>query len=268
MWTLLASRVDRVLFYLSLTDSRLTETMSIDVFLKIPFLLIFMKSAQICMNPPSPPPSPSEHARMKSTNLEVLMHRSAALYLVAFWIIVSTVDLLVTAVIRIPELAPLRPLTQTLLSYNEKGTYPRIKCSPFFLLGCLLAIFGSRLRWLAYRELGHLYTFEMSIKKDHRLVRSGVYGWVRHPGYTGVAFFVVGTALCHGSKGSWLRESGIMYNPIGLAMVVPPLSLFFTIAFGLMRRMRKEDEAMRELFGTEWDDWAGKVKFKLFPYIY
>lgn len=223
MWTLLASRVDRVLFYLSLTDSRLTETMSIDVFLKIPFLLIFMKSAQICMNPPSPPPSPSEHARMKSTNLEVLMHRSAALYLVvshsppprpvkssltplfcrrtqAFWIIVSTVDLLVTAVIRIPELAPLRPLTQTLLSYNEKGTYPRIKCSPFFLLGCLLAIFGSRLRWLAYRELGHLYTFEMSIKKDHRLVRSGVYGWVRHPGYTGVAFFVVGTALCHGSK--------------------------------------------------------------------
>lgn len=69
-------------------------------------------------------------------------------------------------------------------------------------------------------------------------------------------------------QGSWLRESGIMYNPIGLAMVVPPLSLFFTIAFGLMRRMRKEDEAMRELFGTEWDDWAGKVKFKLFPYIY
>lgn len=32
--------------------------------------------------------------------------------------------------------------------------------------------------------------------------------------------------------------------------------------------MGKEDKAMQELFGEEWDEWAKIVKYQLFPYVY
>lgn len=63
-----------------------------------------------------------------------------------------------------------------------------------------MTVIGASIRKLAYKEMGSQFTFEMSLKKKHRLVTSGVYSWVRHPSYTGLAFFITGSTLCHASK--------------------------------------------------------------------
>lgn len=48
--------------------------------------------------------------------------------------------------------------------------------------------------------MGSMFTFEMSIRKNHELVTSGPYAIVRHPGYTSVMLVVIGMLLVHLSK--------------------------------------------------------------------
>ena len=49
-----------------------------------------------------------------------------------------------------------------------------------------LAILGLLFTWWARLHLGRLWSAEIIAKADHRIVRSGPYGWVRHPIYTGL----------------------------------------------------------------------------------
>ena len=44
--------------------------------------------------------------------------------------------------------------------------------------------------------------------------------------------------------------------------------LVAAIMLGLMRRMSKEDKALYLLAGKEWEDWAERVPYRLFPSIY
>ncbi len=46
------------------------------------------------------------------------------------------------------------------------------------------------------------------------------------------------------------------------------LVLVTTIAVGLLRRMPKEDEALKKEFPEEWANWAAKVPHKLLPGVY
>jgi len=59
---------------------------------------------------------------------------------------------------------------------------------------------GGLIRLECYRQLGTMFTFEMSIRKDHMLVTSGPYGIVRHPGYTGILLVISGMLLLHASE--------------------------------------------------------------------
>ena len=44
--------------------------------------------------------------------------------------------------------------------------------------------------------------------------------------------------------------------------------LVAAIMFGLLRRMSKEDKALYLLAGKDWEDWAERVPYRLFPSIY
>ena len=66
-----------------------------------------------------------------------------------------------------------------------------------------MASLGGLIRYKCYRALGTMFTFEMSIRKDHMLVTSGPYSIVRHPGYTGIFLVVIGIFLVHGLKVSF-----------------------------------------------------------------
>ena len=63
-----------------------------------------------------------------------------------------------------------------------------------------MASVGGLIRYKCYRTLGSMFTFEMSIRKDHILVTSGPYAIVRHPSYTGIILVAIAVSLVHGSK--------------------------------------------------------------------
>ena len=70
---------------------------------------------------------------------------------------------------------------------------PRI--SELRLAGVLLTWAGIALALWARWHLGQYWSGRITIKEDHRLIRSGPYAHLRHPIYTGLDLAVTGTAL-------------------------------------------------------------------------
>lgn len=80
---------------------------------------------------------------------------------------------------QIPEVARLIECLQL-----KGGNLENIRFTPVFLFGALVTCTSALLRLWCYRLLGDLFTFDINIKKGHRLVSTGPYSIVRHPSYT------------------------------------------------------------------------------------
>ena len=136
-------------------------------------------------------------------------------------------------------------------------------------IGLASITLGTWIRLMTYRHLGRFFRFETSIQKDHELIDSGPYSIVRHPSYTGLILVFGGSFPWHLSKGSWIMESGLWNTMLGKLVVVVYFSVFNILASHLMlARISKEDTALRNQFGTKWDDWAKRVPYSIFPGIY
>ena len=92
------------------------------------------------------------------------------------------------------------------------GTAERINTPLSSIIGTFMVTAGGLIRLECYRQLGRMFTFEMSIRKDHMLVTSGPYGIVRHPGYTGALLAVGGMLLLHASEVSFVLTTNDYYN--------------------------------------------------------
>ncbi|KAJ6557197.1 hypothetical protein B0H10DRAFT_1846846, partial [Mycena sp. CBHHK59/15] len=132
----------------------------------------------------------------------------------------------------------------------------------------VLTLLGGFIRYRCYCELGKLFTFEMSIRDGHKLVQTGPYQLVRHPGYAGVLLTVVGVFFWNACPGSWIRECGVLDTATGKCVVFICAVLVTCIIAGLLSRMSKEDEALRDHFGEDWVHWSMEVPFKLIPWLY
>src|SRR4051812_32145369 len=62
-------------------------------------------------------------------------------------------------------------------------------------VGFALAIIGLIVRYSAMMTLGKYYTRTLLTTEDHTIVQSGLYAYIRHPGYTGSILFWIGIAL-------------------------------------------------------------------------
>ena len=75
---------------------------------------------------------------------------------------------------------------------------------PLFLTlhyaGAVLIAAGLVVRWTAIRTLGRFFTVKVTVREGHRVVRDGLYRYVRHPSYAGALLSFVGLAV---SFGSW-----------------------------------------------------------------
>jgi len=62
-------------------------------------------------------------------------------------------------------------------------------------LGCGLFVLGMALRWYSIIHLGRFFTTNVAIAKDHYVVDTGPYRFMRHPSYTGSMMAVLGFLL-------------------------------------------------------------------------
>jgi len=214
----------------------------------------------------SPQPPPSTHDKEIKNTMEVFMKQRSGPFIVKT--ICWTAAVAESAVI-VANNAPRLKLSQEILSMLVvQGSAERIRFSPVFLAGTLLTGLGGFIRYQCYRELGRLFTFEMAIRKDHRLITSGPYSIVRHPAYTGVLLTVVGIVCWHAGSGSWVRECGPLRTRIGQGAICLYAGLMSLIMTGLMTRMSVEDEALEKTFGKEWTEWEKRVPCRLIPWLY
>jgi protein-S-isoprenylcysteine O-methyltransferase Ste14 len=105
--------------------------------------------------------------------------------------------------------------------------------------------------WLvrsAVGTLGKQWSLTARVLEGHKLIKTGVYGWVRHPIYTGMFGMLLATGL---AVSRW--------HGLCAGMIV-----FWA---GTIIRVRSEERLLRATFGAEYEEYARRVPAVL-PGVY
>ncbi|CAK5281458.1 unnamed protein product [Mycena citricolor] len=245
--------------------------------IKIPCILYAMAGFQIAVTPPHPPPPEAE--QISWALVEILLKQRSGPFLVKVFCFVHAFryakkesqslcwaaalsEILVIFASYLPECALSRVILDVLVHEGSNGI---VWVSPLFVTGIVLTAVGAGIRYWCYCELGNLFTFEVSIRNDHRLVQSGPYDAVRHPGYTGIILAVSGVFCFSFAPGSWIQECGVLDTLVGRCAVMLQTGIVAFIICGLILRTNAEDKLLEKHFGDEWVNWSARVPYKLIP---
>jgi protein-S-isoprenylcysteine O-methyltransferase Ste14 len=108
------------------------------------------------------------------------------------------------------------------------------------VLSVLFFILAGLFSWTGARTLGRHWRLDAGLSLDHELVRSGIYGVVRHPIYTSMLCLLLGT--------------GFLFTPMPMLVIS---ALVFVI--GTEIRVRIEDKLLASRFGTEFRKYRRSV---------
>jgi protein-S-isoprenylcysteine O-methyltransferase Ste14 len=155
---------------------------------------------------------------------------------------------------------------QSSSALSNKSTGPNtIAITPSFLAGFGLLLFGGLLRAICYQTLGSYFTYLVAVRKDHKLITSGPYAYVRHPAYLGGVTFFIGFAHAFFARGSYFAQCWSLgwgaETLVGISQVLIVCSATFT-------RAVTEDALMKKQFGKEWEEWAQKVRYRIIPGVW
>ena len=115
-----------------------------------------------------------------------------------------------------------------------------------YWLGFLIVAGGLTFAVWARVHLGRNWSTTVTLKQDHELIRTGPYGVVRHPIYTGLLLALLGTAV---AIGEW---RGLM--------------AFVSFTLGLLIKIKAEERFMNETFGERYARYRCVVP-ALIPFI-
>lgn len=118
----------------------------------------------------------------------------------------------------------------------------------FFAIGAILTIAGLIIRINSILTLKQHFTYTVTQIKEHELIETGFYKYIRHPGYLGQLIIFVGIST---SLSNWLSV---------LFMMIPVL-------FGYIYRINTEERFMIENIGPKYIDYQKRTK-RLIPMIY
>jgi len=115
--------------------------------------------------------------------------------------------------------------------------------------GCfVLVILGLAFRWYAIICLGRFFTTNVAIARDHRVVDTGPYRFIRHPSYTGALLAAFAFSL---SFGNW----GVL------------LIIFLPILAATLWRIHIEEAALLEALGEDYRRYMQRTR-RLVPGVY
>jgi protein-S-isoprenylcysteine O-methyltransferase len=117
-----------------------------------------------------------------------------------------------------------------------------------FWAGVLVACLGFLLRHWSIRVLGRYFRTTVEVDRDHRVVRTGPYRYVRHPAYSGIILFFVGYGL-------------MMQNAMALVVAVALPTA------ALLHRIGIEEAALAQGIGADYRAYQQTTK-RLIPAIW
>jgi len=115
-----------------------------------------------------------------------------------------------------------------------------------FAAGAALVLGGLLFTVWARVVLGGNWSGSVTLKREHEIIRSGPYRWIRHPIYTGLLLAFVGSAL---ARPEWRG---------GLAVLI--------VVVALWRKLRLEERWLAELFGPAYSDYK-RHSWALLPFV-
>jgi len=115
-------------------------------------------------------------------------------------------------------------------------------------VGVLCMLGGLVLRYLAAMTLGEFYTRTLRICEDHRVVETGPYRFIRHPGYLGTVLIGAGAGL---AVSNWL---------VFWVVLVPNL-------LEKQYRIRTEEKMMHDALPEKYARYVENT-WRLIPFIY
>ena len=116
------------------------------------------------------------------------------------------------------------------------------------LAALTIMLIGLGLRGWAAVTLGGYYTRTLTTTKDHRVVTTGPYAWVRHPAYLGVILLWLGFGVLSGS--------------LVIALVFP---VMFVAVY--LYRISVEEEMLVQVLGDSYVQYQRRTR-RLIPFVY
>lgn len=115
-----------------------------------------------------------------------------------------------------------------------------------FFSGAAVMLAGLAFAVWARVHLGRNWSATVAIKEDHHLIRSGPYGLVRHPIYTGILAALLGTAIAAGT--------------------INVVAAFFLFSISFWLKSRFEETFMVQTFGDQYIQYRKEVP-ALVPFL-
>ncbi|VDB85122.1 unnamed protein product [Peniophora sp. CBMAI 1063] len=212
--------------------------------LKTGMLFLMLVCYHISTTPPAPSATTPERAKVKTTGTTGFVEAHMGTLTLLYKIIV-TITLLMEIVGTFSASSIATSLARR-TNIDVLGD-PDVHISPLFCLGACLVYAAAWLRRTCFNMMGSQFTFQMSIKKQHRLVTSGPYAVVRHPSYTALLMLTIGLTLCELSDGMWWSSVGLHQTAAGKVLC---LAWVWTVVHICMIAARgwKEDAFLRNEF--------------------
>lgn len=115
-------------------------------------------------------------------------------------------------------------------------------------IGTAVFVFALLLLWRSHADLGQNWFQTLEMRKEHKLVMSGVYKYIRHPMYA--AFLLWGVA-----------QPLLLHNWLAGFSHLAAFSLLYLL------RVRREERMMLDYFGDEYRDYMRRTG-RLFPLLF
>ncbi len=138
-------------------------------------------------------------------------------------------------------------ITSLIVAFSFASAGVAMLPSWVFYPGIALMLAGIMFRQWSIFVLGRFFSPAVRIQREHTVVDTGPYRYVRHPSYTGALMIFIGLGLALQSWG---------------AVVV--LVLLFAIAYGY--RMYVEEQSLISQLGDAYVEYKHRTK-RLIPYV-
>lgn len=118
----------------------------------------------------------------------------------------------------------------------------------FFAVGVVTVLAGLAIRVRSILTLKQHFSYFVARTENHMLIETGLYRFIRHPGYLGQVMIFAGIAI---SLSNWMAV---------LSMMIP-------VAVGYSYRMKVEEDFMLEHLGESYRSYRNRTK-RMIPLIY
>ncbi|KUF34586.1 isoprenylcysteine carboxylmethyltransferase family protein [Bacillus cereus] len=122
------------------------------------------------------------------------------------------------------------------------------KVNSFLFFGVIVGLIGVWIRFSSMNTLGRFYSRNVGMQGEHKLIQSGLYKYIRHPGYLG----------------SFLTFLGFAISSSSFIAIIINIFLFF-LAYSY--RIKVEERTLVTLFGEQYKQYQSKT-WRIIPLLY